>query len=312
MKTYNLVIFGVKETTRILAEYLHSQGIKIDLLVSIDKSLLAYQDIANYEDLKHTAKAIGATYYCVKEYSLKNREDTFFQDHQFVTGIVYGWQRLIPEAILKVFRVGVFGFHASPSLLPQGKGRSPLNWGLILGKTKLYNHCFKYDVGADSGDIYSVMEFAITPYDTILTLLYKSLLTAKKQVLNLLGAIERGNLKLTPQSGESYFFSKRTPEDGLIHFETHNTSEVVNLIRGVTKPFSGAFCYSHKNKKIIIWEAWPFDEMLDFSAYQPGEVIDTLYNMPVVKTIDGSIILKNYEGLVLKAHDVLTKGYNSL
>lgn len=307
MKTYKLVLFGVKETTKILAEYLHQQNVHIDLLVSIDPAVLEHHHVANYVDLQDTAKKIGADYYGVKDYSLNTLNDAFFQQHAFGTGIAYGWQRLIPKSILDVFQVGIFGFHASPDLLPQGKGHSPLNWGLILGKTALYNHCFKYTTHADAGAIYSITQFSINPYDTILTLLYKSLLTAKKQVMNLLDAIQKDSLQLVAQHGTSYFFPKRTPEDGAINFSESPTRELINLIRGVSKPFPGAFCYTSQGHKIIIWEAWPFDHLLDFTEYQPGEVIDTLYEMPVVKTIDGSIILKNYEGHKLYEHERLGK-----
>lgn len=311
MKKYNLTIFGVKETTKIIIEYLYQQGINVDLIVSIDKSVVGKTDISNYIDLETTAKTVGAAFYGVKDYALKNLDNDFFQENSFELGIVYGWQRLIPAPILSKFTKGVFGFHASPDLLPKGRGRSPLNWGLILGKTTLYNHFFKYTIDADAGDIYSITKFAITPYDTILTLLYKSLLTAKKDIIRLIKDINTGTLKLIPQHGESYSFPKRTPEDGLIHFNAASTADIVNLIRGITKPFPGAFCFSESGKKITIWEAWEFDALMDFSAFCPGQVIDNLYDMPIIKTKDGSIIIKNYDGERLKPNDKLQSSFNA-
>lgn len=305
MKNYKITLFGVKNTTKIIAEHLHNNGIKVDLIISIDKSVLKTTLIADYMDLKNTAKAIGAEYYCVNDYTLKQLDDHFFQNNEFQLGIVYGWQRLIPESIINQFSQGLFGFHASPYLLPRGKGRSPLNWSIILGKTVLYNHLFKYSSAADSGDIYEVTEFAITPHDTILTLLYKSLIIAKKELLKLIHDANNASITLFPQQGESSFFPKRSPKDGLIHFETQTTEEIINLIRGVTKPFSGAFCFTTQGKKILIWEAWEFDNLLDFSHFNAGEIIDNLYAMPIIKTIDGSIILRNYEGAVLLPNDKL-------
>lgn len=306
---YKMTLFGVKETTKIIADYLYNNGIKIDLIVSIDHSVVEKNTIADYMDLETTAKSIGAKYYCAKDYALKRLEDNFFQQNEFEIGIVYGWQRLIPEYIIAKFTKGVFGFHASPELLPKGRGRSPLNWGIILGKTTLYNHLFRYTTEVDAGDIYSVTQFEITPHDTILTLLYKSLLIAKKEIVQLIHDANAGMLTLTPQQGQSYFFVKRTMEDGLLHFETSSTKDLINLIRGVTKPFPGAFCFTQNHKKIIIWEAWEFDHLMNFSHYQVGEVIDNLYNMPIIKTKDGSMILKNYEGAVLKNHDMLGHRY---
>lgn len=306
MKKYKITLFGVKETTKIIADYLHSLGIKIDLLISIDESVVVKNHIADYLNLENTAKSIKADYYCVQDYSLKQLDNRFFEDNEFDIGIVYGWQRLIPATILRKFKTGVFGFHASPDFLPKGRGRSPLNWAIIQGQSILYNHFFKYAEDADAGDIYSITKFTITPYDTILTILYKSLLTAKKEIIRLLKDVESQTLTLVPQRGESSFFPKRTPEDGLIYFHTDSTKNIVNLIRGVTAPFPGAFCYTEQGKKIIVWEAWPFDALIDFSEYQPGEVIDNIYNMPIIKTIDGCIILRQYEGSFLKPKDKLT------
>ena len=305
MKKYKVTIFGVKETTKIIAEFLYGKGIKVDLIVSIDTSIVEKNSISNYIDLADTAKLIGAEYYCAKAYALNNVDRDFFQNNDFEIGIVYGWQRLIPEPILAKFSKGVFGFHASPALLPKGRGRSPLNWGIILGKSTLYLHLFNYVPEADAGDIYSVTKFSIAPHDTILTLLYKSLVIAKKEIVRLIDDANNGVLTLTPQQGESSFFAKRTPQDGLIHFDTGSTKDIVNLIRGVTKPFPGAFCFTARGQKIIVWEAWAFDQFLDFSIYQPGDVIDNLYDMPIIKTKDGSIIIKNYEGGILLPSDKL-------
>ena len=306
MKKYNLTLFGVKETTKIIAEYLVSKGIKIDLIISIDASLIATSSISDYANLKLTAQSIDAEYYPAKEYSLKQLKDTFFLDNEFELGLVYGWQRLIPKDIIAKFSKGIFGFHASPDLLPKGRGRSPLNWGIILGKTTMYNHLFRYALDPDAGAIYSVTKFAINPNDTILTVLYKSLVIAKKELLRLIHDSRVGELPLTPQKGEPYFFAKRTSEDGLISFNTSSTKDIINLIRGVTKPFPGAFCYTNFGKKIIIWEAWEFDSYINFSGYIPGEVIDNLYHMPIIKTKESSIILKNYEGASLKPGEHLT------
>ena len=309
MKTYPISLFGVKETTQVIANHLYNNGIKVDLIISIDPSVAKKNDIANYVSLELTAKLIGADYYCVKDYTLNNISDRFFQDNQFELGIVYGWQRLIPEHIMSQFHQGIFGFHASPDILPKGRGRSPINWSIILGKTTLYNHCFRYAVNADSGDIFSITPFEIMPHDTILTLLYKSLITAKREIIRLIHDIKHHKLQLMPQEGDGYFFPKRNPQDGLIQFEHHSTKEIVNLIRGVTKPFSGAFCFTESGKKITIWEAWEFDYTIDFSMYSPGAVIDNLYGFPIIKTKDGSLIIKDYDGYVLMSDNRL---YSSL
>ena len=41
--------------------------------------------------------------------------------------------------------------------------------------------------------------------------------------------------------------------------------------------------------------AHPFDEILDFSGYAPGEVIDVFDGKPIVRTVDGSLLIDEYE-----------------
>lgn len=307
MKHYKIVVFGIKETTRHIVTALHEQGIQIDLIISINPHLRQKLHLPEAIDLAPIAKQIGADYYCAQDYHLQH-DDSFFNRHQFSLGIAYGWQRLIPSSILNRFSNGIFGFHASPNRLPKGRGHSPLNWSLILGKKKLYNHFFKYNTIADTGDIYSITPFSITPNDTILTLSYKSLLCAQREIPRLVHDIERGLLKTTSQHHprRGYLFPRRTLKDGLIDFSHQTTLSIVNLIRGTTFPFPGAYCFLSTGERIILWEAWAFDSLLDFSLYLPGTVISCFYQLPVIKTIDGTIIVKKYTGIKLKTGMLIT------
>jgi hypothetical protein len=79
------------------------------------------------------------------------------------------------------------------------------------------------------------------------------------------------------------------------------------LIRGVTKPFPGAFCFKQGSEdKIFIWNAKPFDGIMDFSDYEVGEIIDIFDDRLIIRTIDGSLIVNQYfdpeteNGLIVK------------
>lgn len=296
MGKYNLSVFGVKETTKIIVEHLHNIGQKIDLIISIDKNVTSRNHISGYYDLQNTAHKVGADYYLVQDYALKKDIENFFNSNSFNVGISYGWQRLIPEAVLNRFENGVFGFHASPDFLPNGRGRSPLNWSILLEKKHVYDHFFKYDSGVDTGDVYSDNKIDINMHDTIASLEYKTILNAKQEIPRLLNDIASGKLELKPQHGEGYLFAKRTPEDGLIDFQTMNTRKILDIIRAVTHPFPGAFAYLSSGEKVMIWEAAPFTDIVNNLNYMPGQVIDNIYSMPSVKTLDGSILLKKYDG----------------
>ena len=61
-------------------------------------------------------------------------------------------------------------------------------------------------------------------------------------------------------------------------------------------PFPGAFAYIGEDK-VTIWKAQPFDEMIDFSEYAPGEVVDIFDEKLVVRTVDGSLLIEEYESV---------------
>ena len=97
--------------------------------------------------------------YTSHKYSLKSEEDFAFSKNNFQIGFVVGWQRLIPENILDTF-IGVFGMHGSAMKLPKGRGRSPMNWSIIEGRKVFYTNLFKYNSGADDGDVLDTFKFS--------------------------------------------------------------------------------------------------------------------------------------------------------
>ena len=55
-----------------------------------------------------------------------------------------------------------------------------------------------------------------------------------------------------------------------------------------------AFAYIG-GRKITIWSAQPFDEMIDLSDYAPGEIADIFDDRLVVRTVDGSLLINRYD-----------------
>ena len=89
------------------------------------------------------------------------------------------------------------------------------------------------------------------------------------------------------------WYEKRTAEDGKIDWHAR-TRDIYNLIRAVSEPFPGAFCHA-EGKMVRIWECHPFDEMIDFHDHAPGEIIDVFDGKPIVRTVDGSLLIDRYE-----------------
>ncbi|WP_010283319.1 methionyl-tRNA formyltransferase [Bacillus timonensis] len=290
---YKLVVFGNKETTKNMVDYIHHHLHPVDLIVSV--SAEKKSGISGYSDLQDYAKLHGIPQYIVSSYSLKDVQDIeFFKNNTFELGISVGWQRIIPGEVLSQFEKGIFGFHGSCGHLPYGKGRSPLNWSLINGHTRFINHCFQYNSKADDGKIHSIEMFEINEFDTIRTLQYKVLLVGRIQIKKLIEDYKRDTILLFPQSKNiPTWYEKRGPKDGKIDLSV-STREIYNLIRGVTTPFPGAFLLSEDSKIVTIWEAYPFDQVIDTFEFNVGEVIEVFGKDVLLKTIDGSLLVKKY------------------
>jgi methionyl-tRNA formyltransferase len=303
---YNLTVFGAKDTTYQMIEFIENNLGKVDLIVTIDEQVLQKSNVAGFQSLGELAERYGIELFAVTDYTLQDEKcRAFFTNNRFELGISMGWQRLIPGYVLDAYVCGIFGFHGSCGYLPYGRGRSPLNWSIINGDSRVIMNLFQYDKYADSPNIYANVMFEINEHDTIRTVQFKNLLCAKELVRHLWEDYERGTIAVHRETHDfDCWYNKRGAEDGKIDFRM-KTRDIYNLIRGVTRPFPGAFAFCNE-KKVVIWNAVPFDRMLDFSKYAPGEVIDVFDDMPVVRTVDGSLLLREYEcDFELKKHDVL-------
>lgn len=292
---YNIVVFGVKDTTRIIVEHIISLNFRVDLLVTIDENVTKKNHVSGFSTLDDVANNNGTDLLKVSSYSLNDADSRdFFENNTFELGISMGWQRLIPQYVLERFRYGIFGLHGSCGYLPFGRGRSPLNWTIIHGDDRVILNLFRYDKEADSPNIFANIMFEVTPFDTIRTLQYKNIIAAKDMISRLLAGYNAKSINISTDSHDfSSWYAKRTPEAGKIDFHAR-TREIYNLIRAVTKPFPGAFAFCD-NKKITIWQAIPFDKILDFSSYIPGQVIGIFDNNFVIRTVDGSLLIQDYE-----------------
>lgn len=295
---YQVVVFGVKDTTGSIVEFIQNNICKVDLVVTISQAVLQKNQVSGYKGLSFLTEKYGIPVREVDSYALKDEATlAFFAENEFDIGISMGWQRLVPAEVLDRFQYGVFGFHGNCAYLPYGRGRSPLNWSIINGDTRFILNLFRYDEKADSPNIFANEMCAITPHDTVRSMQYKNIICSQNLIKKLLTAYRAGNITIHQESKDfDSWYEKRTAADGKIDF-CGKTRDIYNLIRGVTAPFPGAFAYVGQ-EKVIVWDAVPFDEMLDFSAYRPGEVIAVFDGNPIVRTVDGSLLIRKYEAAV--------------
>lgn len=295
---YKVVVFGVKDTSENMVEYIHNEICPVDLVVTISPEVTKKNQVSGYKGLGVLTEKYGIPVHEADSYFLTDdKTQKLMQENTFDIGISMGWQRLIPQSVLDCFKYGIFGFHGNCGYLPFGRGRSPLNWSIILGDSRFNLNLFKYDANADSPNVFATEMFSINAHDDIRTAQYKNQICSKRLIKKLLCAYEAGTISIRTESKDfDSWYNKRTAVDGKIDFKGR-TRDIYNLIRGVAHPFPGAFAFvnSEDGAKITVWNAKPFDEMMDFSGFAPGEVVDIFDGKLIVRTVDGSLLINKFD-----------------
>ncbi len=294
----SLIIFGNKDTTLELVKHLRDKDFPIHYVITLDD-----KEADNY---KISGKSGSLISYCLtnkipiynpERYDLKGEKDIgFFNSLKPKIALSTGWQRIVPEKVINRFEIGIFGWHGSCYRLPNGRGRSPLNWSIRLGSSFVYNNLFKYESEVDSGGIFETQLLEIDPSDYISDLVAKSLKHIKESSVRLLESLE--NLELRPQSKESFIaFPKLSERDGFISSECHSATEALNIIRSCSHPFPGAFACSNQTQILRIWKA----RLSRIPKTFAKKITEELYQHDDGKFMfifrDGSLILEEYEEL---------------
>lgn len=275
--------------------HLLSEDVPICEIVSLTEEQADANAVSGYAAFDDIADEHDIPIYYPERYEMRNETDrSHFQQVDGDILIVNGWQRLVPEAILKTFTRGALGVHGSAYGLPKGRGRSPLNWSVIEGVDRFLHSVIKLSPGADDGDIVATKKFEITDHDDIRTLYYKNAMATMEILDESLGEILRGDFEFTPQEGEATYYPKRTPEDGAIHWGDR-TGAIYDLVRAVARPYPGAFT-EYDGRQVMIWEAIPFSGDFQFDA-PPGEIVQVFEYTDdfVVKTADGTLLVEEWE-----------------
>ena len=289
---------GSKTTTLECMRGVLDDGFPIDLLVTLRPDQGDRFQVAGYADLRPFSQQHGIRVYHPQKYSLKSEAD---EAELTVANIdcllVIGWQRLIPEWWLKNLRCGAFGMHGSPEPLPRGRGRSPMNWALLQGKTSFLTHLFRYDVGVDSGGIVGVQKFEINSWDDCETLHFKNRIAMNRLLQRYLHRLLAGRADVRPQRTDvaPTYFPKRTAEDGRIRWSNVDMITLHNHVRCQTRPFPGAFSHlDGELERFYFWRAAPFDSHLVYPDSLPGTVVEVFH--------DGSFLVAVWDGSV-RVHD---------
>lgn len=284
-----ICIFGNKSTTRMLIENLLRNKHNPDFLLTLDKSVGDKIEISGGDsNLIHFAISNNIDIFTTSNYSLNSQEDLkFFKDQKFDLGLCTGWQRLIPDNIIKTFKFGIYGWHGSGLEFPNGRGRSPLNWSIRLGFKEVHHNLFRYSEGADDGDVFETKTFSIDENDYISDLQKKALDHILDSSIRLITSLKLDNLSLTKQPDHPFItFPSLNESSGEIFMESMSCNYALRVIRSCSKPFPGAYII-YMGTKYRIWKA-------DFTDPPVNKFMDS----KLVKIKDGSLFIKLRDGII--------------
>jgi methionyl-tRNA formyltransferase len=149
------------------------------------------------------------------------------------------YRSMLPSSLLQLPRWGALNMHGS--LLPQYRGRAPVNWAIANGATRTGATLHYMAARPDAGPIVAQEAVAIGPNDDALAVSMSVAAAAARLLAATLPAMALG-----PPPGKAMdvaagsYFGARGPEDGRIQLDWPGL-RVHAMIRAVAPPFPGAF-----------------------------------------------------------------------
>lgn len=160
-----------------------------------------------------------------------------FQALDLDAAVVVAYGQILPPAVLDAPRLGCFNVHAS--LLPRWRGAAPIQRAIMAGDRVTGVQVMRMTAGLDEGDVLLSEATPITADDTAASLSERLSRLGAGLLPRALGAVWRGAVVETPQSGEPTYARKIRPAEARIDW-TRPAAEIDCHIRGLS-PFPGAW-----------------------------------------------------------------------
>lgn len=147
------------------------------------------------------------------------------------------YRHMLPAALLAV--APAYNMHGS--LLPQFRGRAPVNWAVLHGARETGATLHEMTVKPDAGAIVAQTAVPILPDDTAHEVFGKVTVAAEQTLWKVLPALLDGSAPRLPNElSRGSYYGGRKPEDGRIDWR-QDAQQVYNLHRAVAPPYPGAF-----------------------------------------------------------------------
>jgi methionyl-tRNA formyltransferase len=171
----------------------------------------------------------------------------------------------VPEEALNVPKYGSIQYH--PSLLPDHKGPSSINWPIIMGKKETGLSIFWPDNGLDTGPILLQKKVEIGPDDTLGSIYFDKLFPlGVEAMMEAIELVRDGSAPKEVQDPDAGSYEGWCRKEDVEIDWSKSADEVYNLIRGAN-PQPGAWT-RHGDQEVKI-----FDSRKSDMSGEPGSVL---------------------------------------
>jgi len=274
-------------------------------VIGIPPDMAARAQVAGYMDFAPLCAELGVPYHPLSRYDFGAPEDqAMLAGLGLDVLLTLGWNRLLPEPVLDLPRLGVIGSHTSPAALPFGRGRAPVVWSIVLGMAQVTCQLLKLDRGTDTGAVLARRSVPVGPDDTTRIMYCKIAAAQTAMIPEAIARLAEGSA-LPPSGLPELELPKRGPEDANIRWADPAPS-IHNLVRAVSRPFHGAF-FTAGDAPQVLWQTRLWDTELPPGA--PGEVA-ALFDAGValVRAGQGGLLLLEHSHASIRLGERLRDG----
>ena len=150
-------------------------------------------------------------------------------DADFLFSFYY--RNILRAPLLESVKRGAYNMHGS--MLPQFRGRVPVNWAVLHGATETGATLHQMNVKPDNGPIVDQFAVPILPDDTVHEVFNKVVVAAELCLLRALPHLLDGTASHRPQDlSQGAYFGGRCADDGRIDWK-QNARSIHDLVRAV-------------------------------------------------------------------------------
>lgn len=214
--------------------------------------------------------------------------------------IVVAYGQILSQEILNLPRYGCINVHAS--LLPDLRGAAPIHWALIYGEKMTGVTTMQMDTGLDTGDILLKAEYPISEEATTGEVHDALSQLGGKLLIKTLDLLEKGELKATPQVGETRYATLLKREHEVLDW-FRSAEALHNQIRGLN-PWPGAYT-TFRGEILKVWRSKsPKNTQVTDSqntSQRPGQVLEVLDEGLLIQTGERPLLITEVQPAGKKA-----------